>query len=178
MYESMEDFLMSHTGKTNANMDQVLQRKLKHCMAHLFEWHGNYVKLCMELEARLSQDDFHMDEEKVKRWVESYTTRPEAPASMFTVTGTKAEQEYAWALFEWQKLGANLDMATAALLDINQLGDYLEDCLLDKKKYLLSVVKTYERMVKKRVKVSEHETETCHSIASLQVLTNRKNESC
>ena len=85
----------------------------------------------------------------------AYTTRPEAPSSTFAVTGTKAEQEYAWALFEWQKLGANLATARAALQDINQFGDHLEDCLLDKKKYLLSVVKAYECMAKKRVNVSE-----------------------
>jgi hypothetical protein len=153
MYESMEDFLMSHTGQTNANMDQVLQKKFKQCMEHLFEWHAIYVKLCTELEDRLSQYDFLIDEEVVTNWVQEYMAKPDATASLFPVTGTKAEQEYAWALFEWQKLGADLDMAKAALHEMNELGDHLEDCLLDKKKYLLSVVKTYECMTKKRVKV-------------------------
>jgi len=178
MYESIEDFMMSHTWKTNANMDQVLQKKLKHCMSHLFEWHANYVKLCTELENRLSQNGFHIqvDHEEVQKWVESYTARPEAPSSTFAVTGTEAKQEYAWALFEWDKLGANLNTATAALQDINQLGDYLEDCLLDKKRYLLSVVKTYECMAKKRVKVSNHEQDL--AFGRRGVFTNKTCASC
>jgi hypothetical protein len=81
MYESMEDFLMSLTRQTNANMDQVLCKKLKHCMAHIYEWHATYVKLCMELEDRPSQHSFHINDVKVQQWVEEYTARPEAAPS-------------------------------------------------------------------------------------------------
>jgi hypothetical protein len=81
MYESMEDFLMSLTRQTNANMDQVLYKKLKHCMAHIYEWHATYVKLCMELEDRPSQHSFHINGVKVQQWVEEYTARPEAAPS-------------------------------------------------------------------------------------------------
>jgi hypothetical protein len=176
MYESIEDFLMSHTWQTNANMDQVLKKKLKHCMCHLFKWHGNYVKLCTELQNRLSTSgsELQVNNEEVGKWVESYTAIPEAPASTFSVTGTAAEQEYAWAKFECHKLGANVDAATADLQQINQLGEHLEDCLLEKKKYLLSVVKTYECMAKKRVKVSNRERDLAFSGES----TNRTCASC
>jgi hypothetical protein len=95
-----------------------------------------------------------MDSEKVQQWVEEYTTRQEPASSTFAVRGTKAEQEFAWAQFEWQKLDADFATARTALQDINQLGDHLEECLLDKKKYLLSIVKAHERMAKKRMNVS------------------------
>jgi hypothetical protein len=47
------------------------------------------------------------------------------------------------------KLGEDALVARAELQRLNQMGD-LEECLLEKKKYLLTVVKAYERMAKKR----------------------------
>jgi hypothetical protein len=71
------------------------------------------------------------------------------------MTGTKIEQAYVSARFEWLKLGTNHEEAMAALQEINHLGEPIEDCLLDKKKYLMRVIKAYERMSKTRVYVSE-----------------------
>jgi hypothetical protein len=68
------------------------------------------------------------------------------------MTGSKVEQEYVWA--QWMQLGANHTEAASALQQINQLGENLNDGLLQKKQYLLMVVKAYERMTKKRVCVS------------------------
>jgi hypothetical protein len=70
------------------------------------------------------------------------------------MTGSTAEQEYVWAHYEWMQLRANHTEAVAALQQINQLGEHINDGLLLKKKYLLTVVKAYERMAKKRVCVS------------------------
>jgi len=153
MHETMEDFLMSHTWQTNANINVVLLSKLKSSLRHLHEWHNTFVRLCLELEERLSAQGFNLDEDELQRWVIAYTTRPAAGSPTSEVTGTKAEQDYVWALFEWVKLGANAAEAQAELQELNQLGD-VENCLLDKKKYLLSIVKAYEQMSKKRVYVS------------------------
>jgi hypothetical protein len=155
MIEALEDFLMCLTRQANANIDIVLSKKLQNSIAHLCEWHTNFVKLCMELEGRLSPQGFYLDSEEVQQWVEAYTTRPVANSPTVEVTGTKAEQEYVWACFEWLQLGANQEEAVAALREINQLGEPIDTCLLDKKKYLQSLVRTYERMTKKKGKVSE-----------------------
>ena len=53
----------------------------------------------------------------------------------------------------WERRGYHTG-AVAALQQINQLGEHLVDGLLQKKKYLIMVVKAYERMAKKRVCVS------------------------
>ena len=68
--------------------------------------------------------------------------------------GTKAEQEYVWAHYEWLQLCANHTEAVVALQEINQWGEPIEDGLLHKKRYLLTIVKAYEQMTKKRVCVS------------------------
>ena len=162
--ETLEDFLMSHTWQTNGSIYEVLQKKLKHSIAHVYEWHNNFVRMCTELEGHLSQQGFHLHDEELQRWVKAYTTRPETNAPTIEVVGTRAEQEYAWALFEWKKLGVRYDEARTELQAINQRGEHLEDCLVDKKKYLLTVVKAYERMTKKRVNVSEESI--FHSIVS------------
>jgi hypothetical protein len=80
---------------------------------------------------------------------------PVANSPTVEVTGTKAEQEFVWACFEWLQLGAHQEEAVAALREINQFGEPIDTCLLDKKKYLQSVVRSYERMTKKKGKVSE-----------------------
>jgi hypothetical protein len=154
MHEAMEDFLMSHTWQANANINMVLSAKLQSSIAHLFEWHESFVRLCLELEDRLSPQGFHLCMEELQQWVETYTTRPLPDSPTVEVTGTKAEQDYAWARFEWLKLGANHREAAEALQELNQLGDTIEDGLLDKKKYLLTVKKAFERMAKKKVCVS------------------------
>jgi hypothetical protein len=93
-----------------------------------------------------------MDE--LQQWVTTYTTRPLANTPTVEVVGTKTEQDYVWARFEWLKLGANHAEAAEALQELNQLGDSIEDGLLDKKNYLLTVKKAFERMAKKHVCVS------------------------
>jgi hypothetical protein len=107
------------------------------------------------LEDRLSPQGFHLTSEELQQWVEAYTTPPVDNSATVEMTGTKIEQEYVWARFEWLKLGSNQEEAMAALQEINHLGEPIEACLLDKKKYLMTVVKAYERMSKKRVYVSE-----------------------
>ena len=59
-----------------------------------------------------------------------------------------------WAHYEWMQLKADHAEAMAALQEINQLGEHIDDGLLQKKKYLLTVVKAYQRMAKMRVCVS------------------------
>ena len=155
MLEAMEDFLMCLTRQANSNIESVLRSKLKSCLVHLFDWHSTFVRLCMELEERLSSTQaFSLTNEELQHWVEADTSPPLPTDSMARVTGTKAEQEYVWSSYEWSKIGANHEEAAAALLQINQLGEPLERCLVSKKKYLLTVVKAYEKMTKNRVTVS------------------------
>ena len=136
MLEAMEDFLMCLTRQANSNIESVLRSKLKSCLVHLLEWHSTFVRLCMELEDHLSSTQgFSLTNEELQHWVEADTSPPLAKAdSMASVTGTKAEQEYVWASYEWSKIGANHEEAAAALLEINQLGEPLEQCLVYKKK--------------------------------------------
>jgi hypothetical protein len=154
MQESMEDFLMCLTRHANASIHMVLHTKLKSSISHLFEWHSSFVKLCMALEERLSSEGFHVNNEELYLWVEEYTTRPEDNPITVQITGTKAEQDYVWAQYEWMKLGANHQEAVAALREINRLGEHIEAFMLHKKKYLMTVVKSHERMSKKKAYVS------------------------
>ena len=154
MNETLEDFLMCHTRQANATIDVVLHTKLINSVSHLIEWHGCFVRLCMELENRLSPQGFRLNIESIQQWVEEYSSRPVAGYQSIEMTGSKVEQEYVWAHYEWMQLGANHTEAVAALQQINQLGEHLADGLLQKKKYLIMVVKAYERMAKKRVCVS------------------------
>ena len=154
MNETLEDFLMCHTRQANATIDVVLHTKLINSVSHLIEWHGCFVRLCMELENRLSPQGFHLNIESIQQWVEEYSSWPVAGYQSIEMTGSKVEQEYVWAHYEWMQLGANHTEAVSALQQINQLGEHLVDGLLQKKKYLIMVVKAYERMAKKRVCVS------------------------
>jgi hypothetical protein len=154
MSETMEDFLMSLTLQVNVNIDMVLHTKLNNSIAHLCEWHERFVRLCMELEDRVSPQGFQLNIEEMHHWVDAYTTRPVDVAPTVAVTGTKAEQDYVWARFEWLQLAANHTEAVEALQEIHQLGEPIQDALLDKKRYLLTVVKAYERMSTKQVCVS------------------------
>ena len=133
MQEAMEDFLMCLTRQANSNLARVLRTKLKSCTALLFEWHSTFVNLCRELEDRLSQQGFFLTDEELQHWVEADTSPPVANVTTVNVTGTKAEQEYVWASYEWGKIGANHEEAAAALREINQLGEPLEPCLVYKK---------------------------------------------
>jgi HPt (histidine-containing phosphotransfer) domain-containing protein len=158
MQEAMEDFLMGFTRHANSNLAQVLHSKLKSCMAHLFASHSTFVKLCRELEDHLSQQGFSLMDEDLQQWVEAHTSPPPvANINTVNITGTRAEQEYVWASYEWGKIGADHEEAAAALREINQLGEPLEHCLVYKKKYLLTVVMAYEQMTKKRDMVSKLE---------------------
>ena len=158
MFEAMEDFLMCLTRQANSKIELVLCSKLKSCLVHLLEWHSTFDRLCLELEDRLSSTQrFSLTNEELQQWVEADTSPPVASDSMASVTGSKAEQEYVWASYEWSMIGANHEEAAAALLEINQLGEPLEQCLVYKKKYLLTVVKAHEQMKKKRVAVSTWE---------------------
>jgi hypothetical protein len=154
MNETLEDFLMCHTRQANAVIDMVLHTKLINSISHLIEWHERFVQLCMDLENRLSPQGFHLNFENIQQWVEAYSTQPVAGSQSTEMTGSKVEQEYVWAHYEWMQLGANHTEAASALQQINQLGENLNDGLLQKKQYLLMVVKAYERMTKKRVCVS------------------------
>jgi hypothetical protein len=154
MHEAVEDFLMCHTRQANANMGMVLSKKLINTIAHLRKWHERFVRLCSELEDRLSPQGFHLNMEIVQHWVEAYTTPPVAGSPSVVMTGSTAEQEYVWAHYEWMQLHANHTEAVAALQEVNQWGEHISNGLLLKKKYLLTVVKAYERMAKKRVCVS------------------------
>ena len=154
MYEAMEDFLMSQTRQANAKIVMVLHAKLKNSISHLCEWHEHFVRLCKELEECLSPQGFHLNIEEILLWVQAYITRPVTESPSVEVMGTKAEREFVWAHFEWLTLGTDHAAAVTALQEINQLGEHIEDGLLDKKRYLLTVVKAYERMTKKRVYVS------------------------
>jgi hypothetical protein len=154
MQEAMEDFLMCFTRHANSNLAGVLHSKLKSCMAHLFEWHSTFLTLCAELEDRLSEQGFLLTNEELQQWVEEDTSPPVENIATVNVSGTKAEQEYVWASYEWEKIGDNHEEAAASLREINQLGEPLEHCLFFKKKYLLTVVTAYERMTKKRDTVS------------------------
>jgi hypothetical protein len=151
MQEAVEDFLMCHTRKANEKIDKVLSTKLKHTISHLCEWHERFVRLCTELENRLG---FHLNIETIQQWVEAYTTQAVLASPSIQMTGSKAEQDYVWAHYEWMQLKADYTEAVAALQEINQLGEHIHDGLLQKKKYLLTVVKAYERMAKMRVCVS------------------------
>lgn len=142
MHEAMEDFLMSHTWQANGNISTVLTGKLKNSIRHLCGWNESFVRLCTELEDRLSPQGFHLCMDELQQWI------------TVEVVGTKTEQDYVWARFEWLKLGANHAEAAEALQELNQLGDSIEDGLLDKKNYLLTVKKAFERMAKKHVCVS------------------------
>jgi HPt (histidine-containing phosphotransfer) domain-containing protein len=133
MHEAMEDFLMCLTRQANSNLARVLHTKLKSCTAHLFEWHSTFSRLCRELEDRLSQQGFSLTDEELQQWVEAGTSPAVAHVTTVNVTGTKAEQEYVWASYEWGKIGANHEEAAAALREINQLGEPLEGCLVYKK---------------------------------------------
>jgi hypothetical protein len=155
MQEAIEDFLMSQTRQANAKIDMVLRKKWINTLAHLCEWHVRFVRLCTELEDRLvSSQRFHLNIQEIQEWVEAYTTRPVTEYPSVEMTGSKAEQEYVWANYEWLQLRANHTEAREGLQEINQLGEHIHDGLLHKKKYLLTVVKAYERMTKKRVGVS------------------------
>ena len=44
----------------------------------------------------------------------------------------------------WDFTATNHTEAVVALQELNQLGEYIEEGLLHKKKYLLTVVKAYE----------------------------------
>ena len=154
MREAMEDFLMSHTSRTNANINLVLHRKLVNTVKHLIEWHERFIKLCMELVDRLSPNGFHLDIQMIEEWVEAYTTRPVADSPAIEVHASKAEQEFVWAHYEWSQLGAEYTEASAALREIIQLGEDINPGLMHKKSYLITVVKAHERMAKKRCVVS------------------------
>jgi hypothetical protein len=155
MQEAIEDFLMSQTRQANAKIDMVLRKKWINTLSHLCEWHVRFVRLCTELEDRLvSSQRFHLNIQEIQEWVEAYTTRPVTEYPSVEMTGSKAEQEYVWAKYEWLQLRANHTEAREGLQEINQLGEHIHDGLLHKKKYLLTVVKAYERMTKKRVGVS------------------------
>ena len=92
-----------------------------------------FSRLCRELEDRLSQQGFSLTDEELQQWVEAGTSPAVAHVTTVNVTGTKAEQEYVWASYEWGKIGANHEEAAAALREINQLGEPLEGCLVYKK---------------------------------------------
>jgi hypothetical protein len=161
MQEAVEDFLMCHTRKANEKIDKVLSTKLKHTISHLCEWHERFVRLCTELENRLG---FHLNIETIQQWVEAYTTQAVLASPSIQMTGSKAEQDYVWAHYEWMQLKADYTEAVAALQEINQLGEHIHDGLLQKKKYLLTVVKAYERMAKMRVCVSARTNIRLHCI--------------
>jgi hypothetical protein len=144
MHEAMEDFLMCLTRQANEKIDVTLHTKLTSSIGHLFEWHSNFVRSCKELEDRLSPQGFHLTSDEIQQWVKAYTTPPEDNSPTVEMTGTKIEQAYVSARFEWLKLGTNHEEAMAALQEINHLGEPIEDCLLDKKKYLMRVIKAYE----------------------------------
>jgi hypothetical protein len=155
MLEAMEDFLMCLTRRANSNIESVLRSKLKSCMVHLFSWNSTFLRLCRELEDRLSSTQvFSLTNQELQQWVEADTSPPLATDAVASVTGTKAEQEYVWSSYEWSKLGEEHQAAATSLLEINQLGEPLEECLVLKKKYLLTVVRAHERMTKKRAIVS------------------------
>jgi len=154
MHEAMEDFLMCHTRQANAKIGMVLTNKLMNTITHLHDWHERFVRLCNQLDNRLSPQGFHLNMEMVQQWVDTYTNRPDVGYEQVEMTSTKEEQDYVWACYEWTQLSANITEAWAGLHEINQLGEHIEDGLLNKKKYLLTVVKAYERMAKKRVCVS------------------------
>ena len=101
MHEAMEDFLMSQTRRANARIDMVLRNKLKSTISHLGEWHLRFVQLCREMEDRLSSQPFCLNMEEIQKWVEAYTSRPVYMSPAVEMTGSKAEQEYVWAHYEW-----------------------------------------------------------------------------
>jgi hypothetical protein len=96
--------------------------------------------------------------------VEAYTTQAVLASPSIQMMGSKAEQDYVWAHYEWMQLKADYTEAVAALQEINQLGEHIHDGLLQKKKYLLTVVKAYERMAKMRVCVSARTNIRLHCI--------------
>jgi len=154
MHKAMEDFLMCHTRQANAKIGMVLTNKLMNTITHLRDWHECFVRLCNQLDNRLSPQGFHLNMEMVQQWVDTYTNRPDVGYEQVEMTSTKAERDYVWACYEWTQLSANITEARAGLHEINQLGEHIDDGLLNKKKYLLTVVKMYEQMAKKRVCVS------------------------
>jgi hypothetical protein len=107
MQEAIEDFLMSQTRQTNAKIDMVLRKKWINTISHLCEWHVRFVQLCTELEDRLSSQRFHLNIQEIQEWVEAYNTRPVTEYPAVNMTGSKAEQEYVWANYEWLQLHAN-----------------------------------------------------------------------
>jgi hypothetical protein len=64
----------------------------------------------MDLENCLSPQGFHLNFENIQQWVEAYSTKPVAGSQSIEMTGSKVEQEYVWAHYEWMQLGVNIEM--------------------------------------------------------------------